>query len=120
MVTLRQIMTAGETILVLASVIGIIFGAIAYLDAKHADSITLEAVKVKALKNEVQLRSDMLDESIDDDNKVLYYYRNTEANRELAPAEASRKAYIEESLERDYRKQEYYQDKLDEFDAESN
>ena len=116
----RKIMSTIEVLLVLGAAFGLVFGAIAYMDNKHADAaaqkadeLALEAYKAENLKKEVILRSDILDDRIDDKSKVLYHYRDTEDDRELEPAEKSRKRYIEEDLERSYKKQESYQRKIE-------
>ena len=123
----RKIMSTIEVLLVLAAMLGSVFGAIAYLDHKHAAAVVAEAnaraleeykaenLKKEAenLKKEVILRSDMLDEKIDDRSKTLYFYRDTEEHRKLEPAEKSRKRYIEEDLERSYKQQDSYQRKIE-------
>lgn len=91
-----------ETLVVIFTALGLMFGAYIFLDTQHAKR---EAV----LRVEIDLREDILDRDIKRDAEARVYYKNIEQVRDLEPAEKDRKEYLEENLGRKYEEQRIIQ-----------
>lgn len=87
-----------EVLIVFFTAVGFIFGAYNYLDGAHARREAL-------LRTEIELREEIIERDIKKDAEARVYYKNLEYSRELEPAEADRKEYLEENLERKYEEQ---------------
>lgn len=91
-----------EQIVALFSIIGGIFAAFLFMDARHLEH-----------KAEFELKAEMLDMDIRKDAEVINYYRTREINQiDLNTAEQARYEYLQEEMERKVRKKELIEQKL--------
>ena len=91
-----------EHVVALITVIGSIFTAFLFMDARHLEH-----------KAEFELKAEMLDMDIRKDAEVINYYRTREINRiDLNTAEQARYEYLQEEMERKVRKKELIEQKL--------
>jgi len=101
-----------EMLLIMAGVVSMAFGAFWLMEERHAQKEELLELKAEALITEYELRADMLDDQIEEGNKVRVYYQDKDEYDTLDRADEKRFKYIEEQLERRYEEQAVMQDRL--------
>ena len=86
------------------------------MEERHAAKHEVLEIKKDLLINELEIRSDLLDTTIDDRNKIRKYYEDLEQEKgPLGRADTIRVKYLEKQLEREYKQQEKVQDYLHEL-----
>jgi len=101
-----------EIILVMLGVVSMVFGAFWLMEERHAQKTEILELKSKALITEYELRAEMLDDQIDEGNKIRVYYQDKEEYNALDKADEKRFEYVEEQLERRYEEQAIMQERL--------
>lgn len=82
----------------LLSIIGVVFAAFFFMDARHASDQKVNGV-------EVRMRQTVLDTDINRNAKIKHHYDQIEMERELSKSEQNRKRYVEDELDRQYAEQ---------------
>ena len=125
----NKILTSVNVIMALGGMVGLFFGAFFFLDERHADNEAILKVenrqnqeslqnKRQLIQQDVEFRKVVLDDQLDRKSEIRHHYKALEQNRELEPAEQARVEYLEDQLERGYKKQESYEDRLHELEKE--